>query len=253
MVDGTIYLIQNILLLPGLFPIIPLNTVTWSLSYEMLYYFTIPVIISLFNLHAASSQKRIYIFSGIALIFFIENILFGYHLRLVMFIAGIITYELLQHRFETPSSIFTLILVLGVFVTITINIDHAYWSSIKVFLLFLSFSMLCLTCFTKTKDHLALFFSWQPLRWLGNMSYSYYLIHGLTLKVFFYLQHHFFQTMVINFYSFVIIAVTSFLFSLIPAILLFVLIERPCSLSSQKNSCKKITNNTQETVAQAQL
>ena len=25
-------------------------------------------------------------------------------------------------------------------------------------------------------------FSWTPLRWLGNMSYSYYLIHGLTLK-----------------------------------------------------------------------
>jgi peptidoglycan/LPS O-acetylase OafA/YrhL len=23
---------------------------------------------------------------------------------------------------------------------------------------------------------------WTPLRWLGNMSYSYYLLHGLTLK-----------------------------------------------------------------------
>ena len=25
-------------------------------------------------------------------------------------------------------------------------------------------------------------FSWTPLRWLGNMSYSYYLIHGLGLQ-----------------------------------------------------------------------
>ena len=24
--------------------------------------------------------------------------------------------------------------------------------------------------------------SWTPLRWLGNISYSYYLMHGLTLK-----------------------------------------------------------------------
>src|SRR5690606_8938876 len=26
--------------------------------------------------------------------------------------------------------------------------------------------------------------SWTPLRWLGNMSYSYYLLHGLVLKAF---------------------------------------------------------------------
>jgi peptidoglycan/LPS O-acetylase OafA/YrhL len=26
-------------------------------------------------------------------------------------------------------------------------------------------------------------FSWTPLRWLGNMSYSYYLLHGLTINV----------------------------------------------------------------------
>jgi peptidoglycan/LPS O-acetylase OafA/YrhL len=25
-------------------------------------------------------------------------------------------------------------------------------------------------------------FSWMPLRWLGNMSYSYYLLHGLVLQ-----------------------------------------------------------------------
>jgi peptidoglycan/LPS O-acetylase OafA/YrhL len=25
-------------------------------------------------------------------------------------------------------------------------------------------------------------FSWSPLRYLGNMSYSYYLVHGVTLK-----------------------------------------------------------------------
>lgn len=39
---GVVYIVSNVLLLPGLFPIEPLVAVAWSLSYEMFYYFTIP-------------------------------------------------------------------------------------------------------------------------------------------------------------------------------------------------------------------
>jgi exopolysaccharide production protein ExoZ len=42
--EAIVYLIQNVLLLPGLFPIPPLITVAWSLSYEMFYYLVIPLL-----------------------------------------------------------------------------------------------------------------------------------------------------------------------------------------------------------------
>ena len=38
-----------------------------------------------------------------------------------------------------------------------------------------------LACF-RAEGPLYRAFAWTPLRWLGNMSYSYYLIHGLALK-----------------------------------------------------------------------
>jgi exopolysaccharide production protein ExoZ len=46
----------------------------------------------------------------------------------------------------------------------------------------LCFGLLCWVCFERPKAWLAAGFSWTPLRWLGNMSYSFYLLHGLALK-----------------------------------------------------------------------
>jgi len=46
--DGSLggYLLANLLLLPGVFPIEPLITVAWSLSYEMFFYLVMPLIIA---------------------------------------------------------------------------------------------------------------------------------------------------------------------------------------------------------------
>lgn len=48
--SGVVYIVSNVLLLPGLVPIEPLIAVAWSLSYEMFYYFTIPLVITVFGL-----------------------------------------------------------------------------------------------------------------------------------------------------------------------------------------------------------
>jgi peptidoglycan/LPS O-acetylase OafA/YrhL len=42
------------------------------------------------------------------------------------------------------------------------------------------FSLTLFAC--EYQGRLSRIFSWTPIRYLGNMSYSYYLIHGLTLK-----------------------------------------------------------------------
>jgi peptidoglycan/LPS O-acetylase OafA/YrhL len=51
----------------------------------------------------------------------------------------------------------------------------------KIFVLFLGFGALCFCVFARPESRLARGFAWTPLRWLGNMSYSYYLVHGLAL------------------------------------------------------------------------
>jgi peptidoglycan/LPS O-acetylase OafA/YrhL len=42
----------------------------------------------------------------------------------------------------------------------------------------LAFFCLCAACF-RGGNPAAAAFAWTPLRWLGNMSYSYYLTHGV--------------------------------------------------------------------------
>ena len=63
---GMIYLTQNLLLLPGLFPIEPMITVAWSLSYEMFYYFAIPLVIALFRLRSRGTVWRVAFFVTLA-------------------------------------------------------------------------------------------------------------------------------------------------------------------------------------------
>ena len=91
--EGMIYLAQNFLLLPGIFPIDPMITVAWSLSYEMFYYLAIPLFIFLFGLRERSSAWRVIFFLSLALSITAYCAFYGGHVRLIMFIAGISLYE----------------------------------------------------------------------------------------------------------------------------------------------------------------
>jgi peptidoglycan/LPS O-acetylase OafA/YrhL len=61
---------------------------------------------------------------------------------------------------------------------------------LKAARLFFSFFVLCLVCFREPSGWLARASSWTPLRWLRNMSYSYYLLHGLALHASFLVLAH---------------------------------------------------------------
>lgn len=69
-VGGALYLAENYFLLPGIFKIEPMVTVAWSLSYEMFYYFTIPLMISLMNMRGWNRNRRVSLFFGIVIVFF---------------------------------------------------------------------------------------------------------------------------------------------------------------------------------------
>src|ERR1035441_7872837 len=74
------------------------------------------------------------------------------------------------------------------------------------------------------------FFSWTPLRYLGNISYSYYLIHGVTLQgvalAWAWLASHGVPAASL----FVVGVPVGFAATWVTSTLLFVMVEKPYSL-----------------------
>jgi peptidoglycan/LPS O-acetylase OafA/YrhL len=55
---AAIYILQNALLLPGIFHIQPIITVAWSLSYELFYYLSLPVLVMMLGMRSWRSSRR---------------------------------------------------------------------------------------------------------------------------------------------------------------------------------------------------
>lgn len=234
-IAGVTYLIQNFLLLPGFFPIDPMITVAWSLSYEMFYYLAIPLVIALFRLRNRRTTWRIAFFSTLAALTAIYCAAYGGHVRLIMFVAGILLYETINiPSVSTPGSFAGLLaLVLGLLATL-LPISGSDGFALKVTILFGCFFMLCLSCFRNPGAWLPRTFSWTPIRWLGNMSYSYYLLHGLTLKACFLALAVILPITNYGSWVFWTLLPAMFAFTLIPAAALFLVVERPFSLAPRR-------------------
>jgi len=126
--------------------------------------------------------------------------------RLLMFIAGILMYETMDSawfrgKLTRKGEIFAICIflaslafvyfydarpqLLGLLPKLTagkvVLPDIGTFQGLyKVIVLSISCAMLAF-CSFEFDGLLKAFFSWNPLRYLGNMSYSYYLIHGLAL------------------------------------------------------------------------
>lgn len=180
---GALYLAQNFCLLSGFTEAPPMISVAWSLSYEMLYYLTIPWLIAVCHLRARSALWRLRFFTLLLAGLAAGFTAWGGPLRLLMFIAGIFLYEARAGagavpRLHAPGPGTTMtLLLLGMAGMLTSALPL-----LKIGALGGAFFVLCLACFEQTHSWLARAVSRTPLRWLGNMSYSYYLLHGLVLK-----------------------------------------------------------------------
>jgi exopolysaccharide production protein ExoZ len=230
-VAGLLYLVANLLLLPGLFPIEPMITVAWSLSYEMFYYLAIPLVIVLFDLRARTPKWRVVFFAVVGSVTLAYCAAFGGHVRLIMFLGGIVLHEVLQHDAvpATPAAVASAFLVAGLLTTL-IPIAGPAANAAKVSFVCVAFAALCHSCFRSPANALARAFSWSPLRWLGNMSYSYYLIHGLTLKAAFMVLKAAAPELDRGAAFFWALLPLMFATTLLPSAALFMAIERPMSI-----------------------
>lgn len=231
--DAFIYLIQNFLLLPGLFPITPMISVAWSLSYELFYYLVAPLAIALFSMRERTAAWRISLFSLVAILFVTYCAFISGPIQLVMFISGILLFETLSfgERVPKPSVYFAgTALFFGV-TAILLPWGGAVGQISKVTILFCAFFVVCLACFRTPSGEFARWFCWTPLRWLGNMSYSYYLLHGLVLKAAFLALSGIFPISAFGSWFFWALLPVMFLVTLLPTAALFLLVEKPYSLS----------------------
>lgn len=232
LIPGAIYIAKNYLLMPGLFDIQPIISVAWSLSYEFFYYLITPFIIFCLNLRSWPSELRITLFLLLSILFFFYFNHYPGHVRLLMFVSGILLYETVSNH--PPQKTLhlgfpaLLLAIASIAVIDNLNIND-YWRYPIIFVLFYLF---CLECFSPP-NFTARLFSLNPMRWLGNMSYSYYLIHGLALKFIFLVIKHFYPPLNEQTWLFWAFLPLGFFLTLIPSALLFVYVEKPYSLNSK--------------------
>jgi peptidoglycan/LPS O-acetylase OafA/YrhL len=225
-----LYLAENLLLLPGLFPIKPMITVAWSLSYEMFFYLCLPMLIAALGLRRRDNITRCIVIGAVAVAVSIWCSGFqGTFIRLIMFMAGMLVHESIDSRqVRAPSSaLAAAVLVAGLATSLVPMTGYA-----RIGLLFASFYLVCMNCFLRPQEGLGRAFCWTPLRWLGNMSYSYYLLHGLTLKALFMVMG---KTGLLTHYPvpmFWLLLPVFFLVTLCTSAGLFLVIEKPLSLAA---------------------
>jgi exopolysaccharide production protein ExoZ len=256
---GILYVLENLAFLPGVFSIQPIMSVAWSLSYEWFFYLFIPALVLLLGLYRWRRISRVLLFSiaGVTFVaavvlwpgvFYLPRNIELTHIRAIMFLGGILVFEFLKGSGKTPIfkrrwellAIIGFAVALGYRAFINVGADYNLAFVPKEALaeggMFFGYSVLTLVALAPGTV-LRGIFGWAPLRWLGNMSYSFYLLHGVPL--------HAFMKLIAAVHLTRISAAGQWLFFLgaMPFIFagtaaccaaLFLLVEKPMSLAKQR-------------------
>jgi exopolysaccharide production protein ExoZ len=196
-----LYLVQCVMLLPGFFDIRPLFAVAWSLSYEAVYYLAAPLLVALAGLQRRSARTRVLLILAGGLgyavavwVWFPERwaiVAFSpwHHWRLLLFPAGMLAYEAVTAAGRLGrgwhwAGAGALALAFGPFLLWVANplFQQPWPGLLRAAVLGLATGVAFVAAFSGP-GVLAVVFSWAPLRWLGNLSYSFYLVHGLGLHL----------------------------------------------------------------------
>ncbi len=177
-VDAALVIAANLLLLPGILPLPQIMAVAWTLSYEMFFYFATGAAVLGGHSYAASRRTRIAVIVALAVVFIAVSTLEipNFPTRMMPFFAGMLLAEGLGERVPAWAGWAMLL------VDFVITINHALPMRYFEILHSGAFFCLCAVCF-RNAGIISRLMRWTPLRWLGNMSYSFYLIHGLVVLV----------------------------------------------------------------------
>ena len=240
------FILANLAMLPGMFSITPVITVAWSLSYEWFYYLALPFTVWALSLRRWSPRKRIALMLTICAVQALLCVVhLSVHPRLILFGAGICLWELatnwevanhLRYRGELVAIMLAAATMGGVGFHLMrlneISPGGASMNSLDAAVLFVGVFALTLYALY-FRGILNRIFSLAGLRWVGNISYSYYLIHGLTLHVLAKIAKRILGTQPLSAPAYGMLFLFSLAATIAVAALLFLAIERPFSLSTR--------------------
>ena len=191
-VRAGLFLVANALLIPGIVPIEPLISVAWSLSYEFAFYILLPILVYRLAFRERSARSRVLWMCVPALVLVTAALIHPLaHKRMLMFLAGMWAFEArnsawfrsrLTRRAEFAVGLLFVLSFPAIVVCSATPAGPDIWSWSALGVLFVTdfWVVLYVTGFDGWMKSLC---SVAALRWLGNISYSFYLLHGLTLKV----------------------------------------------------------------------
>ena len=248
---GALYLLENAALLPGLFRIQPLVTVAWSLSYEAFFYGAIPLLVVATGMRRWNGRSRCLFFVLLGCVYAALNLSFpeytigwlalqpAAHPRLLLFVAGMLVYEAHRRGPRTAGWGGGLAGAAGLAGGLAIYtlLHENRWLALHLrtglsgaLALALGFSVFVYFC-CRAEGWLAAAFCFTPLRRLGNMSYSFYLTHGVALFALRALLNQWASPAWESGAAWLLLLPAGLLLSLAASTVLFVLVERPFSLS----------------------
>ena len=234
------YLLSNLLMLPGMLPIKAMITVAWSLSYEWFFYLALPLVVALLNLRKWRWGLRTLFFSIASAAWVVTAVLGKQNLgRFAMFGAGILLWELRKRVPNLPAQriggLAAMVLLVANLLAIGAYSRHpapqlvlTVLSAFYVPSLFISGAFF--TLYAAFGDGwLSRMFSWSGLRYVGKISYSYYLIHGITLAALQCTLHKLVSPHRFSLAAFLLLLPGCYLATLFTAAILYEYVERPFS------------------------
>ena len=172
------YLAANLALIPGIVPMVRIVDVAWSLSYEMFFYFATSALVLSIGVSRFHAKRRSAVLWVLTLAFIAASLFHipNFPARMLPFFAGMLLAEGVGKRVPTWAG---WLLPLGAFAAGAAGLlSGPLWEPFHT----AAFFALCAVCF-REDGVVSAAMAWTPLRWLGNMSYSYYLAHGFVVRI----------------------------------------------------------------------
>jgi exopolysaccharide production protein ExoZ len=191
-----LFVLQNALLLPGVFDIKPIITVSWSLSYEIFFYIGLAAVVGVLGLRRWKPGARVLLWSAVAAAWvFGGSLVRGFMGSFVMFVPGLLVFEganAAGSRVRVPpalevaawAALGATLLWIGLAGASSVQGVHGWGlpTAVLTFVLLGTVIGLFLFAAARGSGAVARGLGWRPLRYVGMVSYSFYLIHGLTIN-----------------------------------------------------------------------
>jgi len=231
------YLAACLLMLPGIVQMPPLVSVAWSLSYEFAFYVIVPIAVCGLRMRERDRRIRIAVILGLAGIALGFAWLTGLHARMAMFAAGMMLWE--ARPAGGPSGLRDTAAVLGTCAAgVAAVILRGSWGPtgtaypadvLQAAILAVGYFLLVRAALEDGLVGRGL--SWRPMRWLGNISFSFYLVHTLALRVWSGIFSHVPSMLLDRGLALLFAIPLGFVLALTFSLALYLLVERPFSLA----------------------